>query len=95
MKREPQYYPKWIREIIFCPFNMREYKPYNPMDTLNKVYTTTYRTDAIHALIFDLAIEVERNEIKHQAEHEQMKLKINSLSEKLKTLEDKHNKVKK
>lgn len=86
MRRKPEHYPKWMREILFNPFTYcSNTDQERNIKTLYQIYSSD-KSDAYKSLIFDFVMEIERNEIKQQEIHEGQKKVIVKMEEKINTL---------
>lgn len=85
MIRKPEHYPKWLREIIFCPFDrvfqLRSRE--DRWDSLKRILDVTYRVDPTDSLLFDIYIDHEREVIKLEKEIEKLNDRISKLERKL------------
>lgn len=90
MKRKPEHYPEWLRKLLYDPLeNMRNLCTSDPernWNTLRRIQTFTYRTDPKDALIFDMIIEIEKNEIARQTAQEYTMKHLRGIREEIDSL---------
>jgi hypothetical protein len=92
MKRKPEHYPVWLRKLLFDPMVRLQERytndPERNWDTLQKILHSSYRTDPKDALIFDLTVEMERNEIKHEEWNEVVAKELLTQADQIETLKN-------
>ena len=93
-------YPKWLGDLLYDPLAVVRNAQSNTKrncETLETIYTTSYRVDDKDALLFDTIIECELNVINARNFEEEMRdtiqsmvEEINGLKEEIEYLKNKH-----
>ena len=87
MRRQPIHYPKWLRDILYNPnpkfCGLLSSHPERNCALLEKIMHNYRIADPKDALLFDIAIEQEKQAIHNQEIVDRVQLKFNRLSERL------------
>jgi uncharacterized protein (UPF0305 family) len=88
---KPQHYPKWLRVLIFDPMerlkSIYTSDPERNCKTLEKIYHGSYKSNEIHALLFDAIIEMGRKEVNNHEFRKVLQRDIEDIRNRLERLE--------